>query len=198
MQTRPLLKEASKIMKAFINWIRTAFIRAINDAKELLRSFSEWKNAQEKERKPINVWVFAFFLIISILAFFLVLPMFGGIISIVFKQANPDNISPVSQEGLTGLIVVSAALGAFVLWFAEHSKTDESNKRMIKFIGKLFLCAALSFSLFMLVSPLLPDIRSNTDLYSNFLKYVTAVSFIGGSVAFALADVFGLVYLCKF
>lgn len=173
-------------------------MRLSDDAKDLFKSIYKWKIAQDKEKKPLNVWVVAFLLIISFLAFFLVLPMFGGIISIVFKEANPDTITSISQEGLTGLIVVSAALGAFVLWFAEHSVTDESNKRMIKFIGKLFLCAALAFSLFMLLSPLLPDIRSNTDLYSNFLKYVTAISFIGGSVTFALADVFGLVYLWKF
>jgi len=102
------------------SWICTVFIRVKNDAQELLRSVSEWENAQKKGRKPLNVWVTAFLLVISILAFFLVLPMFVGIISIVFKEANPDTVSSVSQEALTGLIVVSAALGAFVLWFAQH------------------------------------------------------------------------------
>ena len=180
------------------NRIRNVFIRMKNDAQALLSKVSEWKTAQDKERKPVNVWVAAFLLIISILVFFLVLPMFTGIISIVFEEADPDTIPQVSQEALTGLIVVSAALGAFVLWFAGHSETNESDKRMIKFIGKLFLCAALTFSLFMLISPMLPDIRSSTDLYSNFLKYVTAISFIGGSISFAVADMFGLLYIWKF
>lgn len=186
-------------LSLFKNWIRTISARVKSDTLELVRNASKWKKAQRKDRKPLNIWVAVFLLGISILAFYLALPMFAGIISIVFKEANPSRVPSVSQEALTGLVVVSTALGAFVLWFAEHpSGRNKTDKGIIKYIGKLFLFAVLAFSLFMLVSPLLPDIRSKTDFYSNFLKYVTAISFIGGGISFAIADVLGLVYLWKF
>ena len=176
--------------------MRSIFIRGKNDWKELSKSVSEWKNAQKKESKPVNVWVAAFMIVGAILAFFLVFPIFGGIIEIVFQEANPDAVPSVSQEALTGLILVSTGLGALMLWFTAAS--NKSNKGTIKDIGKSFLFAALAFSLFMLLSPLLPYIRSNTDLYSNFLKYVTVISLIGASISFAWATLLGLVTLWRF
>jgi len=178
------------------NWIRSAFTRAKNDWDDLSRSVSEWKNTQKREREPVNVWVSAFIIIGAILAAFLVFHMLGGAIGIVFREANPDSVPSISQEALTGLILVSTGLGALMLWFTTSSK--ESNRGRIKDIGKLFLFAALSFSLFMLLSPLLPYIRSNTDSYSNFLKVVTLISFMGGSVSFAWATLLGLVSLWRF
>ena len=203
MQEQPLLKEVVRIMNLGLNWIlklrtwmRSAYIRAKNDGKELLKSISKWKNAQKKEGKPVNVWVAAFTIIIVILALFLVLPMILGVIEIVFQEANPDTVPSISHEALTGLILVSTGLGAFMLWFTAAS--NKSNKGRIKDIGKLFLFAALAFSLFMLLSPLLPDIRSNTDSYSNFLKYAATIFLIGGGLSFAWAALLGLVYLWKF
>ena len=186
--------------------IRSISARLKDDMLELVSSLSIkrrvsiWTSSQREYKKPLNIWKFAFFLVLSLgmgaLAFYLVLPMIGGVISLVFKEVDSSNVPPISQEALSGLVVVSAALGAFILWFAEYpSKKNERHTRMIRYIGKLFLFAALSFSLFMLLSPLLPDIRSKTDSYSIFLRYVTGISFIGGSVSFAFADVFGLIYL---
>ena len=176
--------------------MRLASIRVKNDAKDLLRSVFEWKTAKKKETKPLNIFVAAFIIIMSILAIFLVYPMLAGIIQITFQEANPDTVPSVSPEALTGLILVSTGLGALMLWFTAASNT--SSKGIIKNIGKFFLFAALAFSLFMLLSQLLPDIRSNTDAYSNFLKYVAAISFIGGGVSFALATLLGLVSLWRF
>jgi len=184
------------------NWIRSILVRLKNDGRDLLKNINVSKSVATEERKPVNVWVVVFVCILSILAFYLVFPAFAGIISIVFKEATPDSVASISHEALTGLIIVSTALGAFVLWFAQHPMGDGDKRKkdvaMIKYIGKLFLFAALSFSLFMLLSPLLPSIRSSTGFYENALKYVTVISFIGGSVSFAIADVLGLVYLWKF
>jgi multisubunit Na+/H+ antiporter MnhB subunit len=177
-------------------WMRSAFIRAKNDWKELSRSVSEWKNTRKRESEPVNVWISAFIIVGMILAVFLVFHMLVGAIGIVFQEANPDTVPSISQEGLTGLILVSTGLGALMLWFTRVS--NKSNRGRIKDIGKLFLFAALSFSLFMLLSPLLPYIRSNTDSYSNFLKVVTLISFMGGSISFAWATLLGLASLWRF
>ncbi|MFC1927354.1 hypothetical protein ACFLW7_02100 [Chloroflexota bacterium] len=175
--------------------MRAVYIRAKNDAEELRKSFSEWRNTRKREREPVNVWVSAFIIIGVILAAFLVLHMGLGAIGIVFQEADPDTVPSVSQEALTGLILVSAGLGALMLWFTRVS--NKSNRGRIKDVGRIFLFAALSLSLFMLLSPILPYIRSNTDLYGNFLKAVTVISFMGGSISFAWATLLGLAYLWR-
>jgi hypothetical protein len=171
-------------------------MRAKNDAKELRRSVSEWENTRNRERTPVNVWVSAFMIIGAILASFLVLHMLAGAMGFVFQEASPDAVPSISPQALTGLIVVSTGLGALMLWFTRVS--NKSNKGRIKDIGKLFLFAALSLSLFMLLSPLLTYIRLSTDSYSNFLKTVIFISFVGGSVSFAWATLLGLVYVWRF
>lgn len=178
------------------SWMHSVFIRGKNDWNELSKGFSEWRDTQRKERKSLNVWVSAFIIIGMILATFLIFHMLIGAIGIVFQEANPDTVPSISQETLTGLILVSTGLGALMLWFTRVS--DKSNRGRIKDIGKLFLFAALSFSLFMLLSPLLPYIRLNTDSYSNFLKVVTFISFMGGSISFAWATLLGLASLWRF
>jgi hypothetical protein len=204
MANREVVRMMKLGFRRFWSWLKSkstpVIMRAKNDAEELrLRvRVSRWRDVQE--RKHVNVWIQAgstiAIIVVAVLAVFLVFPMFGGMVKIVFQEADPNTVPSVSQEGLTGLIFVSAALGAFIVWFTRDS--DKSGKRMLTYIGKLFLFAALAFSLFMLLSPLLPEITSETDPYSNFLRYATAISFIAGGVAFAMADVFGLVYLWRF
>jgi hypothetical protein len=197
-----------ELVRSVSRRIRSISARLHSDMLELIRSastkrrVSQWTSSQGEYKKPLNIWTFVFYLVLSlgtgVLAFYVVLPMLGGMVSLVFKAADSSNIRLVSQEAVTGLIVVSTALGAFVLWFAEHpSRKDRRHTRLVKYFGKLFLFAALSLSLFLLLSPLLPDIRSKTDSYSIFLRYVTGISFITGSVSFAFADVFGLIYLWR-
>ena len=183
-------------------WMHSVYIRGKNDAKELelRRRFSIWKNVQERKTKHVNVWTEAIstigVLLSMALAGSLLFPMFTGIFQIVFQDANPDTIPSVSQQGLTALIFVSAALGAFIVWFTADA--SKQGRGIIRYVGKLFLFAALAFSLFMLLSPLMPDIRSSTNAYDIYLKWVTVLSFMLGSVAFVVADVLGLVYLWRF
>ncbi len=175
--------------------MRLAANRVKNDGKEILRSVSEWRTTQKKETKPINVWVAAFIVILVVPAAYLALPMIAGVFGIIFQQADPDAVPSVSQEALVGLILVATALGALMLWFAGVS--DESGKRRIKLVGKFFLLAALALSIFMLLSPNLPYIRENTSSYALFIKVVSIISLIGGSVSFAWATLLGLLSLCR-
>jgi len=184
--------------KRFWNWIRSQFMlakmRAKNDAEELLKSASKWRNTQKKG-KPVNVWILAFITILIVPAVLLGLPMSLGVIGIVFQEATPDTVAVVSPEALIGLILAATALGALTLWFAGIS--TDSNRRTIKYIGKSFLFAALALSVFMLLSPVLPDIKLNTDSYSIFLKYTAVIFLLGGSVSFAWATLVGLFYIWK-
>lgn len=188
-------------LRLFKNWIRTILTRLKNDALDLVRNIAISKSIAKKESKPINVWVAILVCILSFFALYLVIPMLGGIISIIFEEAKPDTAPFIVQEALTGLIMVSIALGALVLWFAAHpsevGEKKNTDRGMIKYVGKLFLFSALSFSLFMLLSPTLPSIKSSIGFYENALKYVTVLSLIGGSVSFAIADLLGLLYLWK-
>lgn len=197
------IKDAARTRSlGFRNWMQSAYSRGKNDAKELelRRRFSIWKNVRETRAKHVNVWTEAISIIGALLAIALavslLLPTFTGTFQIVFEDTDPDTIPTVSQQGLTALIFVSAALGAFIVWF-----TADASKRgrgIIRSVGKLFLFAALSFALFMLLSPLLPDIRFSTSSYYIYLKWVTLLSFMAGSMAFVTADVLGLIYLWRF
>lgn len=184
--------------KRFWNWIRSQFMlakmRAKNDAEELRKSTSKWRNAQKKG-KPVNIWILAFITILILPAVLLGLPMSLGVIGIVFQEADPDTVASVSIEALTGLILLATALGALTLWFAGTS--TDSNRRTIKYIGKSFLFAALALSVFMLLSPVLPDIKLNNDSYSIFLKYTAVIFLLVGGVSFAWATLVGLFYLWR-
>ena len=185
-------------LKRFWSWTRSIFMlakmRAKNDAEELLKSLSEWRNTQKKA-KPVNVWILAFITILILPAVLLGLPMSLGVIGIVFQKVTLDTVAVVSQEALIGLILVATALGALTLWFAAAS--TDSSKRIIKYIGKCFLFAALALSVFMLLSPILPDIKLNTDSYSIFLKYTAVIFLMAGGVSFAWATLVGLFYLWR-
>ena len=175
--------------------IRSAITRVRDDGKEILSDVSRWKSAQKKETKPINVWVAAFIVILVVPSAYLALPMILGVFGIVFQQADPDAIQSVSQEALVGLILVATALGALMLWFAGIS--DESGRKRIKLVGQSFLLAALALSIFMLLSPSLPYIREDTSSYAVFIKFVSVIFLIGGSVSFAWAALLGLFVLPK-
>lgn len=175
--------------------MRSAITRVQDDGKEMLSSVSRWRTAQKKETKPINVWVAAFIVILVVPAAYLALPMIAGVFGIIFQQAAPDAVPSVSQEALTGLILVATALGALMLWFAGVS--DEPGKKRVKAIGKAFVLAALTLSIFMLLSPILPDIREDTSSYAVFIKVVSVISLIGGSVSFAWGALLGLLLLWK-
>jgi len=197
------LEVASRVkrgLKRFWSWVSFMFVlakmRARGDAEELLKSATRWSKARKKERKPVNVWTATFTIVLIVPAAFLVLPLGLGVIGIVFQGASSDTATLVSQEALTGLVLVAAALGTLMLWFV-RSSAESKEKRMTKDIGKFFLFAALALSMFMLLSPILPDIRLNTDSYSNFLKYTAVIFLMAGGVSFAWATLLGLFYLWK-
>jgi hypothetical protein len=156
------------------------------------------KNSKVK-MTPI-AWVV---LVISLaLTLYLYLPMIGGIISIASPIGDTSKASPpLSTESLTGLIILATALGGFILWFVgRYPKTalqTDSFVRSIKFAGTLFLYSALLLSLAMILSPLIPSIRESTDWYYVSLRYIAAFAFIGGGVAFILANITSLIYAWK-
>ena len=187
--------------RLFKNWILPLLTRLKNDALDLVRNIDISKIGAKRERKPINVWVAVLVCILSFFGIWLVIYMLGGVLSIVFGEVESDTSPFVFPETLVGLIIVSTALGALVLWFAAHPTEVDERKNIdtgiIKHVGKFFLFSALSFSLFMLLSPALPSIRYSTGFIETFVKYVTVLSLIGGSVTFAIADLIGLLYLWK-
>ena len=71
-----------------------------------------------KGRKPLDVLSAAFRYLLAVLALFLMFPMIMGVVGLLFEEGDSGTVAPVSQELLTGLILVAAALGALTLWFA--------------------------------------------------------------------------------
>lgn len=192
-------------LKDFYGWMRGLYLyrrleedtlEMVGKAKQIIRRPD---SLEKKEGKPLNIWVGIVFIFISILAFCIVLPMIAGMFAIIFEGADPNVTPSLSIQALTGFIIVSAALGGFILWFGRYTSQNveerEQITREIRFVGKLFLLAALSLSLFMLLSPILPTIKEATDFYNSFLKVIAWLSLIGGCISFVIADVIGLVYI---
>ncbi len=174
--------------------MRSAVRRVQDDGKEILSSFSKWRIAK-KEKKPVNVWVAAFWFIVGIPAAYLVFWMTGGVIQIVFTPGSPNAVPAVSQEALTGLILVATGLGALMLWFAGVS--DRSGKKRVKVVGKGFLLAALTLSIFMFLSPSLPYVSEAPSSHATFIAVVTVSSLLFGSFSFIWAALLGLFYMWK-
>jgi len=174
--------------------MRSAVTRVRDDGREILSSVSRWRTAH-RETKPTNVWVAALWLIVAIPAAYLAYWMTGGVVQIIFTPGSPNAVPAVSQEALTGLILVATGLGALMLWFAGVS--DESVKRTVKHVGKGFLLAALTLSIFMLLSPTLPYVSEAPSSQATFIALVTVLSLLVGSFSFIWAALVGLFYIWK-
>lgn len=139
--------------------------------------------------KGISLVNYIFFFCGMGLGVLLILPIIAGIIKIIFI----DGKTP-SSEASMGLSVASVALGAVVLWFADRSKPNKREEQEPKevarrgavAIGTSFVFAALCFALFALLSPIFPDAIQAQDFFSKLVKWVGALSFIGGSTFLGL------------
>ena len=186
-----------KSLKALSNVYHRVLVILKEDTHEIYGKYLKPKKQRTQPRKRINFWIGTLLVVASSLSIYIIFPLFGGMITIIFNEASPDNLASPSTQAINGLILISAALGALIVWFSKTSSADEekASNRMIKFAGLCFLFSALALALFMLLSPILPTIRESTDLYEMTIKTVTIVSFIGGSISFIMADVIGLLYI---
>jgi len=120
----------------------------------------------------------------------LYVPLLIGAFKIIFKDGKIP-----SPESSIGLAIVSGALGAVVLWFAERPKSkrneeqqpNELARRGALASGTFFVFAALCFTLFGLLSPVFPDAIKGTDFFSLLVKWVGALSLSFGSITLGIA-----------
>lgn len=187
---------ANKILKTFSNLSHRVLMIFKEDTLEIYGKYLK-PTKQRAESKRVNIWVGTLLVVFSSLWIYIVLPLFAGMITIIFKDASSDKVASPSNEAILSFILVSAALGALIMVFTKTGSTNEgkASNRMIKFAGQLFLFSALSLALFMLLSPILPTIRESTDLYEMTIKTVALLSFIGGCISFIMADVISLLYI---
>lgn len=161
------------------------------DTLEVYRKIPRHRE-QRARRKRQNIWVVVLLITVSVVAFYLYWPLLGGMFAIIFEASEPPEVPTFpSPEALTSFIILSTAMGALILWFASSTSSNEKAKdtrfNEIKGLGKLFLYAALFLTLFLLLSPLLPEVRDSSDFYSNAIKVLTMISFIGGCTLFITA-----------
>ena len=128
------------------------------------------------------------------LAVVLAIPLFIGAFRIIYE----DGSIPEASASI-GLAIVAAALGAVVLWFPERAKPDDNTKptgesdarrKMAESIrgvvmgaGIILLFAAMCFTLFGLLSPILPDAIEAHDFLSTVVKWAAVLSLMAGSIS---------------
>ena len=172
------------------------------DTLEVYRKIRRHRQ-QRAPRKRQNIWVGVLLMIaVSVVALYLYWPLLGGMFAIIFGAAEPPEVPTFpSPEALTSFIILSTAMGALILWFASSTSSNEKAKdtrfNEIKGLGKLFLYAALSLTLFLLLSPLLPEVRDSSDFYSYAIKGLAMLSFIGGCTLFITAIIFSFFSLWR-
>lgn len=189
----------NKALKAVLNLTRRIWVILKEDTREIYEKYLKPKKQKAPHRKRINFWVGTLIVVASSLSFWIVFPLFAGMVSIIFEKTSSENVVSPSSEAIIGFILISTALGALVMWFTKSSSLNEeeesASNRMLKFAGKCFLFTALSLALFMLISPILPTIKESTDLYEMTIKTVAMLSFLSGCITFIMADVIGLLYI---
>jgi hypothetical protein len=124
----------------------------------------------------------------------LAIPLFVGAFDIIYQNGNIP-----SASASIGLAIVATALGAVVVWFAERSKSDnntksngesdakgkmaESIRRGVITAGIALLFVAMCFTLFGLLSPILPDAIKAHDFFSIIVKWTAVLSLMAGSIS---------------
>ncbi|MCJ7654444.1 MAG: hypothetical protein MUO97_03945 [Dehalococcoidia bacterium] len=160
---------------------------------------SRWKRRTRSKR--LNIWVGLLITAVSLAAFYLYWPLFAGMVSNILEVTSPEIPPTISREAITSFIIISTAMGALILWFSRtissNEEAEDNRRNDVKGLGKLFLFAALFLSLFLLLAPLLPEIRNLSDFYSNTVKFLSLFSFIGGCTSFIAAVILSFFSLWK-
>ncbi len=186
-------------LKVLLGLIRRMWIVLKEDTLEIYEKFLEFRKQRAQPKKRLNFWVGTLIVVAGLLSFWIVFPLFAGMVSIIFEDTTSANVASPSSEAIIGFILMSAALGALMMLFirTRSENAESASNRMLKFAGKCFLFTALSLAFFVLISPILPTIKESTDLYEMTIKIVAMLSFLDGCITFIMADVIGLLYIFK-
>jgi len=149
--------------------------------------------------QQLSVWVIIGLFATLIITIYLMIPIVGMIIDI-FQNGNAGDSFTLLHSSLIGVTLLATILGGFIIWFVEQSvgyKTTDTSHMLLKFSGKLFLYSALMIAIFLLLSPLIPSVTEASEAFAVSVKYVLAITFIGGAAAFIFACIQGLIYMWK-
>ena len=149
--------------------------------------------------QQLSVWAIVGLFATLVITIFLMIPIVGMIINI-FQNVDAGYTFSLLQNSLVGVLLLATILGGFIIWFVEQSvgyKTTDTSHMLLKFSGKLFLYSALLIAIFLLLSPLIPDVAEATEAFVVSVKYVLAITFIGGAAAFIFACIQGMIYMWK-
>ncbi len=187
----------NKNLKILSNLCHKVLMVFKEDTLEIYEKYLKPKKRKPQSGKRINVWIGTLLIVASLLGIYIIFPLFGGMITIIFNEASSSNVASPSSGTIMSFIAISAALGVLIIWFTRTSSANDekASNRIIKFAAQSFLFSALSLALFMLLSPILPTIRESTNLYEMTIKIIALISFIGGCISFIMADVIGLLYI---
>lgn len=136
-----------------------------------------------------------------IIAIILFLPLSIGAISYIFNSdVDAEGGSIPTTTASIGLALLASALGALTLFLTSRIGTAKDevgilDQRQVGHIGKCYLLAALCFTIFALLSPLLPLDDNNLNFWDNVVKWASAISIIAGSVSLAVAVIFSMVFI---
>ena len=149
--------------------------------------------------QQLSIWAIVGLFATLIVTIYLMIPIVGMIVDI-FQNGDVGDTFSLLQSSLVGIILLATILGGFIIWFVQQSvgyRTTDSSHQLLKFSGKLFLYSALLIAIFLLLSPLIPDVVDTSEAFAVSVKYVLAITFIGGTAAFIFACIQGLIYMWK-
>lgn len=138
----------------------------------------------------------------SLFVFLLAFPAILAVLRYIMGDRTSEAATIVQAAATTGhsieLALLSAALGAIVLWFAGREKGDSGRKRsrVIEYWGKSFLFAAFCFSIFAFLSPMAPfDNVTGYEWWDEIIKYTTVVTAVAGSAMLLITSLYGMVLI---
>jgi len=140
------------------------------------------------------------------LAIILAIPLCAGSIGFIWgSEAMPSATASIQ------LAIVSTALGAVVLWYVAYlrprynqnsdkgtqseRKHGTLQRRSALTVGTMLLFAAMCFTLFALLCPLIPVVKGSQDFFSIAVRVASLVSFIMGTVSLGVSLCVGLFHI---
>lgn len=137
------------------------------------------------------------------LAIILAIPLCAGTFSLIWgDEAIPSATASIQ------LAIVSTALGAVVLWYVAYlrprfnqnsdkgtqseRKHGTLQRRSPLAVGTMLLIAAMCFTLFALLSPLIPEVRGSQEFVNIVVKWTAVITLIMGSVSLGFSLCVGL------
>lgn len=146
---------------------------------------------QKRKVKPITYVLTSLAGIFTVIVGF---PAIAGVLDYVVGEGDAPEVSSI-----IGLAILSAALGAVVLWFAggrSTNKTEQHSRDLNEYWGKSLIFAAFCFTIFSFLSPMLGSENiTGIPMWDTLIKWVAGISLMAGSIFLVVTVCYGMIFI---